>query len=382
MAYFSLSNGNDYFQAGSESDWIDAWDGDDVVFGGWGDDQIYGGNGNDSIIGEGGNDWMYGGAGDDWFAPGTGAYHYAEGGSGNDTVSFYDQNGISVDLSATDSNGIATAYYFAFPANKTFLSGIENISGSEGDDFITGDSQNNKIWGGNGSDVLSGKEGDDIIDPGMGRGFADGGQGVDTLALQSISKNVDVDLERSYQGFDGSLFYYEGFKTITQGVQKFQNIDGSYYNDKIAGNSQANVLKGWDGDDEILGRQGNDTLVGGSGSDTLKGGDGNDILNGYGDGSVYEYDTLTGGSGADTFVINHSFSLSRNDSFAQITDFNQSQGDKIKLLGSRSDYRLETDSSGTGIYFDGPNSSGGHVVAYVDGVRNLSLSNTSQFTFA
>lgn len=378
MAYFSLSNGNDFFQAGNESDWIDAFDGDDIVFGGSGEDTIYGGNGNDAIEGNANSDWIFGGAGNDWLTPNTGAYHYLNGGSGTDTVSFADQNGISVDLSSADANGMVTAYHFAFPSNRTHLVEIEDIYGSEGNDVIIGNDQNNQIWGAGGLDILSGGQGDDTIDPGLGAGLADGGRGTDTLNLHSLSANVDVDLNRAYTNeYDGSLSYFDGLTTITQGLRRFENIDGSNYNDRIAGNHDANVLKGAGGDDEILGRGGHDNLVGGFGSDSLRGGVGDDILNGYGSDPVYEHDVLTGGNGDDTFVVGHSFSIFRNNSFATITDFGQ--GDKIELRGSRRDYSLVEDNNGTSIYFGGTNN--GHAIAYVRGVSDLSLTNSNQFTF-
>ncbi|GAB4383806.1 MAG: hypothetical protein Kow00121_46300 [Elainellaceae cyanobacterium] len=382
MAYFSLNDGNNYFSSGNESDWINALGGDDKVLGGWGNDTIYGGSGNDTLEGNGQNDTIYGQEGDDWLVPGTGAYHYIDGGSGTDTVSFADESGgISVNLSSPDANGIVVPYYFAFPSNRTNLVEIENVYGSKGNDAIVGNNQNNQIWGADGFDALRGEGGDDIIDPGLGRGLANGGHGTDTLSLQSFSIGANVDLDRNYDNnYDGSLFYLSGLKEITQGLKGFENVDGSNYNDKIAGNEQANVLKGWAGNDEILGRGGNDAIVGGSGSDSLNGGHGNDTLNGYGSDPVYEHDMLTGGDGQDTFVIGHSFSIYRSNSFATITDF--SHGDKISLRGSSHNYRLETDrNGGTTIYFGGTGSSYENPIAYVKNATNLSLANNNQFTF-
>ncbi|MER8899884.1 Ig-like domain-containing protein, partial [Mesorhizobium sp. M0676] len=70
-------------------------------------------------------------------------------------------------------------------------------------------------------------------------------------------------------------------------------------NDVLSGlNSQAVVLSGGRGDDNLSGNSGDDKLYGGSGNDTLNGGAGADRMTG-GSGA----DTLTGGTGADTFVI-------------------------------------------------------------------------------
>lgn len=90
-------------------------------------------------------------------------------------------------------------------------------------------------------------------------------------------------------------------------------------NDKIAGSA---------GDDRLLGDAadatvwGNDTLVGGAGNDTLVGGGGADLL--------------TAGLGADTFVIDFSkFDLSsaKTVKLVTITDFKNSEGDLVQLVG-------------------------------------------------
>ena len=78
----------------------------------------------------------------------------------------------------------------------------------------------------------------------------------------------------------------------------------------IIGNTKANTLTGGKGDDTISGNLGNDNINGGAGADTISGGAGND--------------TLIGGQGADVFVY-----LGGNDI---ITDYNNNQGDKIKLV--------------------------------------------------
>ncbi|MDE4141022.1 MULTISPECIES: calcium-binding protein [Rhodobacterales] len=60
--------------------------------------------------------------------------------------------------------------------------------------------------------------------------------------------------------------------------------------------SRGDKVKGYNGNDEMLGRGGGDKLWGGRGNDTLKGGGGRDLLQGdQGD------DMLVGGRGADTF---------------------------------------------------------------------------------
>lgn len=74
---------------------------------------------------------------------------------------------------------------------------------------------------------------------------------------------------------------YGAASTIT--IENFANVDGSYGNDQIVGDSQANRLNGY------------------FGSDVLSGGDGNDIL------VTNDSDVLTGGQGADQFVFEGSW---------------------------------------------------------------------------
>jgi Ca2+-binding RTX toxin-like protein len=64
---------------------------------------------------------------------------------------------------------------------------------------------------------------------------------------------------------------------------------GGAGNDRLAGNSQANWMLGFDGHDWILGFDGDDRLLGFAGKDTLDGGKGRD--------------TLTGGTGNDTYYV-------------------------------------------------------------------------------
>ncbi|BAU64524.1 peroxidase family protein [Stanieria sp. NIES-3757] len=59
-------------------------------------------------------------------------------------------------------------------------------------------------------------------------------------------------------------------------------------------------------------------------------------------------DTLSGGAGGDTFVLGDSLGAFYSGSgYATITDFSFSQGDKIQVFGSASDYTLA--NSGNGI---------------------------------
>ncbi len=168
-----------------------------------------------------------------------------EGGAGADEASYSNSaNGVRVSLVATgglqvDFDGAAANQNEAV---GDILTNIDNIVGSDHDDWLTGHGSFNKLVGGAGDDRLDGFESDDILDGG-----------------------VDND-----------------------------TLNGGYGNDTLHGGDGADILNGDAGEDTLNGDAGNDTLNGGVGNDTLNGGTGNDELNG-GVGN----DTLEGGAGAD-----------------------------------------------------------------------------------
>jgi Ca2+-binding RTX toxin-like protein len=214
---------------------------------------IYGLDGNDLLDGRGGNDYVYGGEGDDILIGGGGADEL-DGGDGIDTASYATaQAGVTVSLTDAPSNtGDA--------AGDTFIS-IENLIGSDHDDFLTGDDGENVIQGGEGHDTIDGRGGNDTM-------F--GGDGHDHYV---VTEAGDIVFEYMNQGWDmvwSNLDSYtltsnvEGLSLIGYAVQGVGNdLDNSIY-----GNSQNNVLIGGGGNDRLFGGFGADILDGGTGSDT------------------------------------------------------------------------------------------------------------------
>ncbi|XWK89683.1 MAG: peptidoglycan DD-metalloendopeptidase family protein [Phormidium sp.] len=126
------------------------------------------------------------------------------------------------------------------------------------------------------------------------------------------------------------------------------NINALGGNDTISGAGGSDTLRGDSGNDIVYGNDGNDLLYGGTGNDTVIGGAGNDVLDGFyysglsGNGEV---DNLRGDAGADTFVIGDYYGKGYlGNSWAVIQDFSKSQGDKIKVQGSLSQYQLRSGS--------------------------------------
>ena len=137
------------------------------------------GAGNDTLNAFGGNDTLIGGLGDDSVA----------GGSGTDWASYANaSSGITVNLGVGTSSGAD---------GNDSLTGIENVLGGNGNDFIQGNSLANVLNGGAGDDTISGGAGNDLLDFGAGnenylRGASEtgndtliGGDGNDTLDLQA-----------------------------------------------------------------------------------------------------------------------------------------------------------------------------------------------------
>ncbi|MGL4813097.1 MAG: calcium-binding protein, partial [Beijerinckiaceae bacterium] len=113
-------------------------------------------DGNNVIEGRGGADFIYGGTGID-----TASYESSEA-------------GVSINLNSSFSQS-------GGDAENDFLHDIENIIGSELDDFIVGDGVANKLEGRSGKDFLSGAGGDDTLEGGAGNDTLKGGDGRDTL---------------------------------------------------------------------------------------------------------------------------------------------------------------------------------------------------------
>ena len=253
-------------------------------------DVIIGSEGNDVPSGSFGDDIIFGGRGDDQVRGGEGADEL-HGGSGSDTL-LYDTDtvGVTVNLATgAASGGDATG--------DTFTS-FENVVGGLGNDDLTGDANDNTIWGRDGDDVIDGGAGNDRIYGEGGADAIDGGDGIDLVLYDHDTTGVTVNLETG----TGSGGEAEG-----DTFDNIENVLGGHGDDTITGDSNNNVLWGRDGmdvinggagDDVLYGDGGNDTLSGGAGNDTLFGGDGDDILT-SGTGA----DTIDGGDGSDTIQL-------------------------------------------------------------------------------
>jgi hypothetical protein len=117
-----------------------------------------------------------------------------------------------------------------------------------------------------------------------------------------------------------------------------------------------------EGNDYLDGNGGNDSLDGGIGNDTLIGDIGNDTLIGVAidlaNSGQGEIDYLQGGEGFDRFILGSTGKIFYDDGntisngftdYANILDFNPSEGDVIQLQGSPSNFRLEISETNTNL---------------------------------
>lgn len=183
---------------------------DETLEGGSGNDTIFGYGGEDVLRGFAGNDEIFGGAGNDTIDGGFG-FDTIDGGIGVDTTTYAFYSGPIV---ANLNTGVVN-----FPGNSIYtdtLISIENVIGSQGNDTIYGNYQDNVLEGGNGHDYIDGGDGDDTLRGGAGNdtlngGFGfdliNGGAGIDTTSYAFYSGPIVADLSTGVVSFPGNSVY-------------------------------------------------------------------------------------------------------------------------------------------------------------------------------
>ena len=171
-----------------------------------GDDRLWGSGGNDTLNGDGGDDKLYGGAGADTLNGGAGADH-----------AYYTGSSVGVLVRLHNANAVKFG-----EAEGDTLTGIEHIVGSNHNDVLAGDGEDNlldggdgddvlyggpaggddRMYGGNGDDRVFGGRGNDILTGGEGNDLLKGGPGEDTL----IADGDDMDV--LYGGTEQDTFQF------------------------------------------------------------------------------------------------------------------------------------------------------------------------------
>lgn len=249
----------------------------DVLWAGAGADVIDAGGGNDILSGEGGNDQLTGGADDDTylFAADTqlGTDTLNESGGGKDTLDFTStQTGVVVDLSNSAAQTVNANLILTLGA----ATAIENVTGGNGNDTLTGNSLANTLIGNGGDDSLSGGKGNDtyVFD-------ADDAIGTDTIAELSSSGTDLLDFSpTTLLAITVNLSQTNlqvanvNLSLILAGGNNIENVTGGSMNDNLTGNNSKNALTGGPGDDLLAGGKGNDTYLmdvdGQLGTDTIR----------------------------------------------------------------------------------------------------------------
>jgi Ca2+-binding RTX toxin-like protein len=242
--------------------------GNDVITGGGGGDWVCGNAGDDTLSTRGVAAVFYGGPGDDTItmAGGGTALHRAFPGAGNDRidcgrvkssiVDFRDAGGpLRVNLAASEATGEGLDVLI----NCTGTSGSrfdDELIGTAGANSLDGAGGADRIVAGRGNDSVYGREGDDVID---------GGPGVDSTSFAGATRVV-VNLARGRASGDGN-----------DRLRGLENVYGTRGRDVLIGNSPPNELRGWLGNDRLVGAGGNDRLVGSGGRDYVDGGRGRDF---------------------------------------------------------------------------------------------------------
>jgi Ca2+-binding RTX toxin-like protein len=323
------------------------------IKGGAGNDVLTGGAKGDTFdLTGGGSDTVVGNAGDDTVVLATlpGATHI-DGGIGSDTVKFAGDFSSGAVLSGNILNVEALTFAKNFnyavttddalvgagltlKVNASALAktnwlhfngsaetdGHFAITGSAGDDVLTGGTLSDDINGGdgdpastaNGNDTVFGGGGDDTIrfDAFGASDKVDGGDGNDTIRLSGnyrgghavvMTATTMVNVETLYLGYTHTGFGYD-ITTNDANVATGQTltVDGSDISDQDVQIVTFNGSAETDGTFIIHGGENGDTLTGGAGNDTITGSGGDDVLNG-GLGA----DTMTGGAGTNTYYVDN-----------------------------------------------------------------------------
>lgn len=229
----------------------------DVIVTGRGDDRIFALRGDDYICSGRGNDRIFAGGGNDRIA----------GRRGHDSIDTGDAR-----LSWMGDRVLAGR-------------GNDRVTGGNGDDHLQGHYGRDRLYGATGRDSLIGSRGNDILR---------GGRGVDAASYGDVPLNSAAQFS-DYDAGSVVVDLLRGKAIARDGTDRLYGIENAF---------------GTDGDDTIRGDARNNRLAGSSGSDVLRGRGGDDVLI---DDDTRTYrsdepvtpgdDALYGGRGNDTIAL-------------------------------------------------------------------------------
>ncbi len=155
------SDAADTLTGGAGDETLEGLGGDDHLNGAGGSDTLDGGAGADTLDGGADPDTLIGGVGADTLIGGAGT-DALSGGDGADTASYAERaTPVTVTLDGLANDGGAGE-------NDAVAADIENATGGDGNDTLTGNPGANVLTGGAGDDTLDGQSGPDEIHAGAG----------------------------------------------------------------------------------------------------------------------------------------------------------------------------------------------------------------------
>ena len=186
--------GDAVFNGFADNDTLTGTTGADTINGRDGNDILHGLGGNDTLNGDGGDDKLYGGTGADML----------NGGAGDDHA-YYTGSSVGVLVRLHNANAVKYG-----DAEGDTLIDIEHIVGSNHNDILAGDGEDNyldggdgddvlyggpaggddEMYGGNGDDRIFGGKGNDILTGGEGNDYLKGGPGEDTFIVDGDDMDV------------------------------------------------------------------------------------------------------------------------------------------------------------------------------------------------
>ena len=187
-------------------------------------------------------DNLTGGNGDDTLS-GDDASNVLDGGPGTDTVTYADRGATEHIVASLAATGGQTG-----TTEADTYANVENLTGGDGDDTLTGDGAANVLSGGLGADTLNGAAGDDRLVPGPGASTLDGGDGSDTVTFAGATPVLSPALTLVANLAAGTA----SVSGDAHGLANIENVEGTAGDDRLIGDDASNVLDGGSGGSDTV----------------------------------------------------------------------------------------------------------------------------------
>lgn len=346
---------------GAGNDTIRGGFGDDVLLGGDGNDNLYGEEGDDELAGGAGNDRIDGGAGRDTASYAAAAAAVTVSLSGTPTrASFEEQDtgGAGLDrlISIEDLVGSAFGDHLTGDEGDNIIdggAGADTMDGGAGDDTYVVDDVGDVILDASGQDTVRtgiagyvlhdgienleltgnaaisaiGNTLDNVISGNSADNLIIGGLGSDTVRLTGALADYNFAFAASnvlVTSAAGGSDLLASIERVLLGGVSYAIVAGTNAVDTVNGGAMADLVLGFNGADTLNGNEGDDILDGGAGADDMYGGAGNDA---YRVRQGTDFVSELAGEGVDTIYSD----VSRN-----LNNTNQVVGEveNVVLLGA------------------------------------------------